>query len=222
MPTLTEAFHPGEFIISEAAAQFCRDNLVIAENQALVVGQVLGRRVAAGQTVTSSAAADAANTGNGTLTLDGAAPVAQGAKDGAYRVVALTAGASAEFAVYDPTDAEVGRVATGATYNADIKFALAAGGTNFAVGDAFTVTVGIQDANYEYAALNLSATDGTETVAAIAVYPITTTSAQGKIAGMRRGPAQVRGSDLTWPSGATAAQIAEGVRQLERLGIVAR
>lgn len=222
MTALNEAFHPGEFIIAEEHNLHCRDAVVVAENQTIVVGQVLGRRVAAGQTVTSSATPDASNTGNGTLTLDGTTPVAQSAKDGIYRVVAETAGASAEFVVFDPSNKEVGRVATGATYSGDIKFALAVGGTNFAVGDAFSVQVGISDGNYEYAALNLSATDGTEEAAGIAVYPVTTTTAPGKVAGLVRGPAQVRAADLTWPSGATAAQIAEGTRQLERLGIVSR
>jgi Bacteriophage lambda head decoration protein D len=222
MVTLTEALHPGAFIISEGPHNHDRDAVSFAQSQTIVTGQVLGRRIQAAAAPTSSAAADASNTGNGTFTLDATAPVAQAAKDGNYRVVCILAGASAEFEVVDPSGAEIGRVAVGATFNNQIKFVVAAGGTNFAAGDAFTVTVGIADSNYEYAALNESATDGTQSVAGIAFAPITTTSANVVGAAITRGPMDVRASNLTWPSGASAAQIAEGLRSLERLGIVAR
>jgi hypothetical protein len=225
MTTLTETVHPGAFIIAEAPHEHCRDSITVATSQTIVVGAALGRRVASAAlaSATSSAAADAGNTGNGTFTLDATTPVAQGAKDGNYRIVnELVATNSGEFVVYDPSGILLGRVAVGATFNNQIKFVIADGASDFTIGDAFTVTVGIADTSYEYTALNLSATDGTQNVAGLAVYPVTTTSATAKIAGLVRGPADVRSSDLTWPSGATAAQIAEGLRALERLGIVAR
>jgi hypothetical protein len=224
MTTLTEALHPGSFIISESPHEHCRDAITIAVSQTILVGQALGRRIAASAAVTSSATADAANTGNGVFTLDGTAPVAAGAKDGAYRVVCVAVATnSGTFEVSDPDGKEIGRVAVGATFNNQIKFAIADGAADFVIGDAFTVQVGVEDGDYEYLALNLSATDGSQNVAGFAVYPVTTSgSATAKIAGLVRGPADVRAADLTWPSGATAAQIAEGLRQSERLGIVGR
>jgi hypothetical protein len=64
---------------------------------------------------TSSAAADAGNTGNGTITMDVTTPVLAGAKNGVYRAVNdLVAANSGEFVVYDPDGIEIGRVAVGA------------------------------------------------------------------------------------------------------------
>jgi hypothetical protein len=225
MTTLTEALHPGAFIISEAPHMHCRDSISIPAAQTVLAGQVLGRRVLAGDlaAATSSVVADSGNTGNGVFTLDGAAPVGQGAKDGNYRVVnELVAANSGEFVVYDPAGIEIGRVAVGATFNNQIKFVIADGSADFAIGDAFTVTVGIADSQYEYLPLNLAAADGTQNIAGIAVAGIVTTSASAFIAGLVRGPADVRASNLSWPAGITAAQQAEGLRALERLGIVPR
>lgn len=221
MTTLTEALHPGAFIVAEAGHTQTRDTAVIALSQTIVVGQVLGRRIAG--TVTSSVAADAGNTGNGVFTIDGTTPVAAGARDGVYRVINdLVAANGGEFQVFDPEGVEIGRVAVGATFNNQIKFSIADGATDFTIGDAFSVTVGIEDSDYEYAALNYSATDGLANAAGIAVYPVTTDgSNKQSIAVMVRGPSQVRLSDLTFPSG-SAAQQAEVLRQLDRLGIVAR
>lgn len=222
MTTLTEARHPGTFIIGEEEDHHTRDNILVALSQTLLVGQVLGRRgVIAG--VTSSAAADAGNTGNGVFTIDATAPVAASAIDGVYRVVCIAAATnSGTFEVVDPNGVEIGRVVVGATFNNQIKFVVADGSTDFVVGDAFSVTVGVELSDFEYAALDFTATDGLQNAAAIAVYPITTGgSVKGHVAGLTRGPAQVRGTDLTWPTG-TAAQIAEGVRQLERRGIIVR
>lgn len=223
---LTESLHPGAFIIAEAPHMHCRDAISIPASQTVVAGQVLGRRIVAAAlaAVTSAVAADAGNTGNGVFTLDGAAPVAQGAKDGNYRAVCVAVAAnSGTFAVFDPSGVEIGRVVVGATFNNQIKFVIADGATDFVVGDAFTVTVGAADTQYEYLPLNLTAVDGTQNVAGIAVQGITTSdAASGSIAGLVRGPADVRGVNLTWPAGITAAQKAEGLRELERLGIVVR
>jgi hypothetical protein len=224
MVTLTEALHAGAFLIT-AERRHPFDAISIAQNQTLVTGQVLGRRLQSADlaAVTSSVAADAGNTGTGVFTLDGTAPVAQGAKDGNYRVVcAAVATNSGTFDVFDPDGHEIGRAVVGATFNNQIKFVIADGTPDFVIGDAFTVTVGIQDPQYEYAALNESGTDGTQNVAGILFAGVTTTSANVQATGLVRGNAEVRGTDLTWPAGSTAAQQAEGSRQLERLGIIVR
>jgi hypothetical protein len=223
MTTLTEAPHPGSFLISEEDHFHTRDAALIALSQTLKAGQVLGRRgVIAG--ITSSAAADASNTGNGTFTLDATAPVAASARNGVYRAICVAVATnSGTFAVFDPNGIEIGRVAVGATFNNQIKFVIADGATDFAAGDAFSVTVGIELSDFEYAAFDHTATDGLQLVAGVAIYPITTDGTTKKpVAVLVRGPAQVRGSDLIWSAGISAAQQAEGIRQLERLGIVTR
>jgi head decoration protein D len=217
----TESKHAGCFMVSEAEGRRSRDKVVVALNQTLVAGQVIGRTVAG--TVTSSVAADAGNTGNGVFTLDGTAPVGAGAKDGNYRVVNdLVATNSGEFIVTDPDGIEIGRVAVGATFNNQIKFVIADGATDFAIGDAFTVTVGIEDADYQVAVLNPAGTDGTQRAAGILWDNVTTggTATIPAVAITRE--AEVRGADLTWPAGITAAQQAEAIRQLEKQHIIVR
>ncbi len=221
---LTEARHPGSFIVSEEDNFHCRDQVTAALSQTIVVGQVLGSRaVVAG--ATSSAAADASNTGNGTITLDGTAPVAASAQNGDYRVVCVAVAANGgEFAVNDPNGVEIGRVAVGATFNNQIKFVIADGATDFAAGDAFTVSVGIEtEGDREYGALDVAATDGFENAAGIAMYAVTTDGTNtADFTAFVRGPAQVRASDLTWPDGITAVQQAKATEQLLALGIVLR
>ena len=117
--------------------------------------------------VTSSAAADGSNTGNGVITLDATAPVAPSAKNGVYRVVnELVATNSGEFVVYDPDGIEIGRVAVAATFSNQVKFVVADGSTDFAIGDAFSITVGIEETDYQIAAYNPAGTDGSQRVAA--------------------------------------------------------
>ncbi len=223
MTVLTEALHPGAFIVSEIDDHtMSREAITIAPNLTIVVGEVLGRAgVPANETI--SAAAAAGNTGTGALTLDGAAPITSAAIDGVYEVVMRTAGATAIFDVIDPNGIIIGEGAVGTTFSGAIKFAIAsANPTLFVVGDRFLITVlrheGADDLYYP---VNASATDGTQYAAAIAIYPVTTGSASAKIAGLRR-LAQVRAANLSWPSGATSAQIAEWTVQLAKKDIILR
>jgi len=219
---LTEGNHPGSFMVSEAEGYRSRDTFVVALNQTLVAGQVVGKTAVVGQ-VTWSVAVDAGNTGNGVFTIDGAAPVAAGAKNGVYRVVNdLVAANSGEFVVFDPDGVEIGRVAVAATFNNQIKFVIADGATDFAIGDAFSVTVGIEETDYQVAAYNPTGADGTQHVAGIIWSNVTTDGTNTQKAVVVTREAEVRGIDLTWPGGITAAQKADAIRQLEALTIVTR
>lgn len=217
----TESKHPGGFMVSEAQGYRSRDKFVVALSQAIVAGQVVGKTVAG--TVTSSVAADASNTGNGVFTLDVTTPVLAGAKDGVYRVVNdLVAVNSGEFIVFDPDNTEIGRVAVGATFSNQIKFAIADGATDFLIGDAFSVTVGVEETDYQVEAYNLTGTDGSQRIVGISFGNVTTDGSNLGAGVVITREAEVRGVDLTWPAGITAAQLAEGLRALEKLGIVVR
>jgi hypothetical protein len=220
---LTETVHAGAFVVSEAPGNRSREKVTIALSQTLVAGQVIGATaVIAG--VTSSSAADASNTsGSGAMTLDVTTPVAAGAKNGVYRVVCIEpASNGGTFIVYDPDGVELGTVAVGATFNNQIKFVIA-DATDFVAGDAFSVTVGIEQDDKNYKAFDTTATDGAQRAAGILFSAITTdgSTKQKGVAIVR--DAEVRAADLTWPSSnLTAAQKAAAIVQLADLGIILR
>lgn len=83
--------------------------------------------------VTSAAGA---NTGNGTI---GSLSATASALAGAYKITMLTA---TTFSVVDPNNNRLADGATGVAYSAEgVGFTVTAGGTAFAAGDSFTVTV---------------------------------------------------------------------------------
>lgn len=214
----TEALHPCAFIVSEAPAYQSRDSVTIAVSQTILAGQVLGK-TGTPASETDAVGAAAGNAGNGTI---GTVTIGGTAVDGAYVLVMLTAGATAEFELHDPNGIVVGTGKVGTAFVGPLSFTITAGGNAFAVGDEFTITVARPLALDAYEALNLSASDGSNVAVAIAAYPITTGgSATGKIMAITR-RAEVRLADLTWPSGATTAQINEGVVQLNKVGITCR
>lgn len=92
-----------------------------------------GIEAAAENTVVS--AANAGNTGNGTL---GTLSAITGAQPGAYGVVFI---AATKFEVYDPLGNFLGLGATGTAFSNQVQFTITAGGTAFAAGDGFSVTV---------------------------------------------------------------------------------
>lgn len=220
---LTEDKHPGSCIVSEAADFHCRDAATISLSQTIKPNMVLGA-VAVIAGVTSSAAADGGNTGNGTLTLDVTAPVAAKAKNGVYRAVCIEPAADGgTFTVENPDGVEIGRVAVGATFDSDVKFVIADGATDFVAGDAFSITVGVEAGDKNFKALDLAAVDGAAVAAGVAVYGVTTDgTTKQKVAALVRGPAQVRDADLIWPDGITAVQKAAAINQLAAIGIIAR
>ncbi len=100
-------------------------------------GCVVGAAFAA----TSVGAAVAGNTGAATIS---AAPaVASPAKQGVYRLTAISAGATAIFLMTDPDGNPVGEVTTGtpATIDGVGPFTITDAGTDPAIGDQFTITV---------------------------------------------------------------------------------
>ena len=217
-----EPRHAGAFMVSEAPGRLSGDRFVVALNQSLVAGQVVGKTAVTGL-VTSSAAADGSNTGNGVITMDATAPVAAGAKNGVYRAVnELVATNSGEFVVYDPDGIEIGRVAVAATLSNPIKFVIADGATDFAIGDAFSITVGIEETDYQIVAYNPAGTNGSQRAAGILWEGVTTDGTNLGAGVVITRAAEVRGVDLVWPATITAIQKADALRQLEKFGIVAR
>lgn len=115
-----------------------------------------------------SAVKSGGNTGNGTLVVDTTAPVADNATSGIYSVRITTAGTNSFTAtVNDPNSVLVGTVSVSssgasATFNNQIKFAIADGGTDFIVGDGFDITV--TTGNGVLGGSSNNSTNGTATV----------------------------------------------------------
>lgn len=171
---------------------FCREAAVAYESAAKTYapGTVLGKSIVSGA---ATAAADAGNTGNGAM---GAITVTAPAKLGAYRLVITTVAANAgTFLVVDPDGVVVdtGTVAV-AFSSGGLAFTLADGATDFAVGDALTITV---TGSYEYKICVQSATDGTQVPAAIAMEDKTVAATTDTVVlALVRGPAIVSKSGL--------------------------
>jgi Bacteriophage lambda head decoration protein D len=222
MTTLTETLHAGGFIVSEANGRRSRDQVTIALSQTLVTAQVIGRSPLAA-VITSSAAADASNTGSsGAITLDVTTPVLADAKNGVYRAVCIEpATNSGTFEVFDPKGAAIGKVLVGATFANQIKFVIA-DATDFVPGDAFSITVGIENADYEWKAYDPTATDGAEYAAGVLFDAVTTDGSTKKQGVAMRRSCELRASDLVWPVSITAPQKAAAIIALEDLGIVLR
>lgn len=99
-------------------------------------GVIVGAAFAA----TAVGAADAGNTGAGAITASPA--VAAGAKQGAYKIIQKTGGATGAFDVFDPDGVFVGNGAVGTEFvGGGLTFTVTDPGADPAIGDSYTVTV---------------------------------------------------------------------------------
>jgi hypothetical protein len=220
MTTLTESLHAGAYLVSDDFT-YSRDQVTIAPNQTIKAGQVLGKTgVPSGEQIVAAILAGAV--GNGVATVDPTAPITAAAIDGLYIAEMQTAGATAAFHLLDPAGKLVGEGAVGTLFNGVLKFTISNGGTPFAIGDKVGFSVAREDLIDElYYPLNLAATDGTQNAVAISWAPVVTGSASAAATISAR-HTEVRLADLTWPAGATSAQISEAIVQLRARGIIPR
>lgn len=211
---ITEGPRDGAFIASEANGSLSRDIITVAQGQLLQPGAVLGRITLAAAT----AAAVAGNTGNGTV---GAVTVGAGAKPGVYKVTCIEPASNAgAFIVEDPDGTTVGVATVAAAFTGGgLGFTIADGGTDFAAGDAFTITVAPGSGRYK--AWDPEAADGSDVVAGVLYGRTDATSAPVKAVGILRQAEVVRGQ-LVWFDDATDNDKAAGIAQLAALTILAR
>jgi hypothetical protein len=155
------------------------------------------------------------NTGNGTM---GSLSVAgYAAKAGVYAVEFDDA---THFIVSDPVGAEVGHGTTGVAFKAGgLSFTITAGGTAFVAGDSFAVTVAAGSGSYK--PFDPANTDGSQVASAILCFTKDVTSADKPATVVAR-LAEVNGSELVWPAGMSAVQIALAVTQLKASNILVR
>lgn len=173
---------------------------------AMVRGTVMGK-ITLGD---ASAAADGGNTGNGTFTLDATTPILNGAKVGAYTVTCVAAASNGgTFRVEDPDGTVLGDVAVGSTFADDIKFAIADGGTDFVVGDKFTVTIAAGSGKIVPSLA--AATDGSQVPHGILANDTLAADGADIEANIYIG-GEFNSDNLTFGTGHTAASVKDGLR----------
>ncbi len=206
-----EGIHPSEFLVSEDNGYRSREVGLITGSTDLPPAMVLGATDVA---ATATATANAGNTGNGTMSAVTTTGVVQ---TGTYQLIMISATA---FTVEGPNGVIIGEGKTGTAFAAGgIGFTLTAGGTAFVAGDGFTIAVAA--GTIKYAALNVSATDGTQTAVAVLYGAAKVSGGDVKQTIIARG-AEVNGLMLGWPSGITAPQKAAAIAQLAAKAIIVR
>ena len=193
--------------------------------RAVKIGTLLAMTFAA-TAIDVAQAADAGNTGDGTLTLADPAYTAA-VKPGDYTVVCTVGGADAasKFRVEDPEGNHVGTATGGAAFTKQIKFTIAGGAADFVVGDKFVVTVSIDlgDATNKVVAWNPDAADGTERIWGVSLVELTAPDGEDAPGGLaNRRDAILFTGEIEWPDGITAAQKEQAIADLEAMRILVR
>lgn len=205
--SLNESMHPFAFLVSEdsdGAGFLSRDEVVIAAGQNFGVGQVLSRQAVPANVTEVTAAGT--NSGNGSLVFS-ATPVDATADLGAYKVLFNDA---THFIVQSPSDRLIGEGVVGTAFAHGLLFTATAGGTAFAQGDSFVVDVDVlPEFGEQYVAWT-----GASSAKAIALFAANTSNGLTQKIAVINTHATVRLADLTWTSGATAAQIDEAKFEL--------
>lgn len=194
--------------------------------RAVELGTPLGE-ITSGGAISVAQAAEGGNAGNGVLTLANPA-FAAGVKLGVYTAICTTGGAdgTSKFRVEDPEGVAVGTATGGAAFNKVVKFTIAGGGNNFAIGDRFNVTVS-QAAGSDDGKIvpwDPEASDGSEIICGFSIRALEAPVGEDKLGLVYiRRTALLAGGAVRWPDGLDAAATAAAIRDVEvRLGIVIR
>lgn len=211
--TFTEGAYLGDLLKWEQEGDFSRTVATLTGAAALKMGTVLGKILTAGATVVAAGG----NTGDGVLTVDATDPVLAGALVGDYIVECITAATNGgTFRVTAPNGYVLGDVAVGDTFADQIKFAIADGATDFAVGDTFTITAA--EGSGKWTQLDPSATTGAEIAAGVLLADADPSSADVD-ALIMEGDSIMMPDYLIWPDGITAGEKATALENLKAVGI---
>ena len=217
-PPLYEQWHNGGFVVSEANGHRSRDLVTITGGVNVLAGTVLGQITSTNASPVANAVAGASNVGNGTLAI-GTQPVLNVTPAGAWTITFTDA---THFSMSGPGGFVEVDLPVGTAFDAEgMVFTITAGGTAFAAGDTFVITVTSPGTAGQYRPLNPSASDGTQNAAAI-LWATTNVTMENSTATVISRSAEVNASELLWPVSATPTQIAAATAQLNALGIVLR
>jgi len=214
---LTETMHPAEFLVSEAEGSRSREAVTVLSGETLLAGHVLGRKLVS--PTVAAAAALAGNTGNGTVSGQ-AVGTNLGVQRGVYRAVCIEpATDSGRFLVFDPAGIALGKAVIGTEFDNQIKFTIADGATDFVAGDGFTFAV--TGGTYKVKEYDPADTDGGQRPYGVLYAAVDAAAADLDGVAVVR-DAEVRSSDLTWFSGASATQKQTALDALAVAGVIGR
>ncbi len=214
----------GHLIRHEYNQQFTRDlNVVGLAGSGLVRSfamlAVLGV-IAAGA---RSVAAAKTGTGDGTIT---GATAAANTKLGIWVATCIEpVSAGGVFALEDPDGVNMGIITVGSAFSiGGLAGTIADGAADWGAGAQVKYSVTASDDSEKYVPVNAAGTDGSQYAAAICLCEASAPDGTDTVIDtvLVRGPAVVVRDELVWPSGATDAQKAVWVSQLEARGIIAR
>lgn len=196
-----------------------REVTILAAAGDLVTGTVMGQITTGAASVAAKAGG---NTGNGVFTIDATTPKLAGCKPGIYTVRCINVVSNAGlFLVTDPDGVVLGTYTVGATFAKHIKFAIADGATDFAVGDGFDVTIAAGSGKWKKH-IN-GAVDGTEVASAI-LLDGRDASGNADVKGVIvTGNAEIAALELTWDASVDdSTKKNAALAQLAHLGFVTR
>jgi len=215
MSTITnERNREGDIFVAELSPAFGREVVTIASGANLTQGTVLGKIAFSCPT---TGTAKAGNTGNGTL---GSVVAGNQAEIGDYTIKCTVAASNAgTFKVLTPQGFRLDDAMVGVPYvSPHLSFELTDGATDFAAGDAFTITV--DEGSGDAALINFAAHDGSQLASGVLLYDVDATF--GAVEGVNvKSNAVVIETNLIWPVGATTAQKEAALAQLSERGISA-
>jgi hypothetical protein len=214
MTVYNEGNYLGDVILQELEKRASREEVTVITGQNLKIGAVIGKITKA----ISAPVADGGNTGDGTVTGEA---LGIASLIGTYTLECIAAAANGgTFKVVAPDgdalpDAEVST----AYVNEQINFTINDGGTDFVVGDKFTIDV--DAGSGKVTELDPSAVDGSQDAHGIMMYDVDATSADlPGVAFVRDAIAIDYG--LVWPAGATQAEKDAALAQLAAKHITVR
>lgn len=171
------------------------------------LGEVLGRILFSTDiTVT----AGGGNTGNGTITGNA---LRAGAKLGTYTLTCIAAASNGgRFQVVDPDGYRLADALVAVAYAGQIGFTIGDGGTDFAVGDSFTLVVAAGSG--KLVAFDQDAVDGSQRAYAIALRKTTAPDGVDAKLPVLIGFALLAAGRVTWPSDIDADEKAAAIAEL--------
>ena len=218
MAALTEANYLGDVLKFELDNNQSREQVTVLAGESLVMGEVVGKIT---KSTPTTGTADTGNTGTGTCTGVTAGALAE---VGTYTLTVVTApsastGVGGEIEVKNPDGITLPLAEVGTAYvNDQINFMVNDTGTDFIVGDSFTIAVAA--GSNKVVALDLTAVNGAQDAYGIMIAAYGDTGDVQGVAIVR--DAQIEATYLTWPSGFTTDQKNAALAQLATQHIVQR